>query len=99
MCSALKIYRTVTYHITGIYIYIYIYICSGCSQIGSKEDISVSGGGSNRRLEKIALSRQSLFMLLAKYYSGDQIDEHEMGGECGSVWGRGETRAGFCGKT
>ena len=32
-------------------------------------------------------------MLLAKYYSGDEIHEREVGGECSRDGGRGEVHA------
>jgi hypothetical protein len=38
---------------------------------------------SNRSLEKTASRRASRFVLLDKYYSGDQIKVVEVGGACG----------------
>ena len=49
-----------------------------------------------RRLEENALLRESSFMLFAKCYSGDEIHEHEVGGECSRDGGRGEIHA-VCG--
>jgi len=41
----------------------------------------------------------TIYVLLTKYFSGDQVEKNEIGGECSTYWGQERCIQGFCRET